>query len=500
MTSPVLELKDITKEYHGVPAVKNVSFSLDEQEVHSIVGENGAGKSTLTKIMAGVVEATRGQIFFENSLVTFKSPAEALRRGIAMVFQETSLVPSLTVAQNLYLGEERLFNRLRGLYIAAQQFLQYLNFPVDPTVDVSSLGAAQKQMVEIARAVHHRARVIIFDEPTASLTPEEKGYFFALMDRLKGSGVSLIFISHTIEDVLAVSDRITILRDGEHVLTENKADLTRETIIRSMVGRALSKELYGREADRRIPRSYGLKVLSVQNISMGKMVRNTSFSIYAGQITGVFGLVGSGRTETAKIVCGLLKRDLFYGGEIKKRGKRIRFRVPRQGVKQGIVYVTEDRKLEGFFETMSIADNLQVNVLAGDDADELTIHRGRIRSIAEYWRKRLNIRAITNSARVAELSGGNQQKVVIARSLVQKPDIIFFDEPTRGVDVGAIAEIHQLIGALADEGLAVVVISSYLPEILNISDRILVCRQGRIVEEFDAYGATEEAIMFAAVH
>jgi simple sugar transport system ATP-binding protein len=500
MSSPLLELRNLTKTYHGVPAVKNVSFDLLEREVHSLVGENGAGKSTLTRMIAGVVEPTEGEILLAGSRVVFGSPAEALKHGIAMVFQETSLVPSLTVAQNLYLGEEKMFNRLRGLYIAAQQFLQSLNFPVDPTVDVSSLGAAQKQMVEIARAVHHRARIIIFDEPTATLTPEEKGYFFALMKRLRDHGVSLIFISHAIEEVLKVSDRVTVLRDGERVITEEIAKLDRDKIIRSMVGRSLSHQLYDREADVRQARGYGHKVLSVQNLSMGKMVRNTSFSIYRGQVTTIFGLVGSGRTEMAKVVCGVLKRDFFYGGEVLKGRKRVRFRVPRQAVKQGIVYVTEDRKLEGFFETMSITDNIQVHVLASEDQKDQLVHRSRMGKIADEWRKRLSIRAITGQARVAELSGGNQQKVVIAKALVQRPDVIFFDEPTRGVDVGAIAEIHQLIGALADEGLAVVVISSYLPEVLNISDRILVCRQGRIVEEFDAAGATEEKIMYAAVH
>ena len=498
--APILELRNITKTYHGVPAVRDVNFTLLEKEIHSIVGENGAGKSTLTKVVAGVIKPTSGEMRLAGELVSFKSPAEALSRGIAMVFQETSLVPSLTVAQNLYLGEEKLFNRLRGLYIAAQQFLQNLNFPVDPTVDVSSLGAAQKQMVEIARAVHHRARVIIFDEPTATLTPEEKGYFFSLMTRLQERGVSIIFISHAIEEVLNISDRITVLRDGLWVLTDRTDELDRDKIIRSMVGRSLSHELYDREAATRPARPYGRKMLSVQNLSMGKMVRNTSFSIFAGQITGIFGLVGSGRTEMAKVVCGILKRDLFYGGEVRKSGDRVRFRVPRQAVNRGIVYVTEDRKLEGFFETMSITDNIQIHVLAREEGNQLLVRRSRISALADKWRQRLSIRAITGGSRVAELSGGNQQKVVIAKALVQRPDVIFFDEPTRGVDVGAIAEIHQLIGSLADEGLAVVVISSYLPEILNISDRILVCRQGRIVEEFDAADATEESIMYAAVH
>jgi simple sugar transport system ATP-binding protein len=496
---PILQLKNVSKEYHGEFAVREVDFVLKGQEIHSLLGENGAGKSTLTKIIAGVVAPTKGEILLDGDPVSFANPAEALQRGIAMVFQETSLIPSLTVAQNLYLGEEKLYNRLRGLYIAAQQFLQSMNFPVDPTADVSSLGAAQKQMVEIARAVHHNARIIIFDEPTATLTPEEKSYFFALVGRLRKDGASIIFISHAIEEALAISDRITVLRDGQRILTEPAKNLDRDKVITSMVGRSLSNELYKQEGNR-IPRPYGRKVLSVQNLSMGKMVRNTSFSIYSGQITGVFGLIGSGRTETAKVIAGVLKRDLFYGGEITKDGERIRFRVPREGMKNGIVYVTEDRKLEGFFETMTIAENIQVHALAKSDSSELIVRRSRIRTLAEKWRKRLNIRAISSGARINELSGGNQQKVVIAKGLVQQPDIVILDEPTRGVDVGAIAEIHQLIGSLADQSLAVILISSYLPEILSTSDRILVCRQGRIVEEFDADAVTEQMIMYAAVH
>jgi simple sugar transport system ATP-binding protein len=416
------------------------------------------------------------------------------------VFQETSLVPSLTVAQNLYLGNEKFLNRLRGIYISAQQFLQSLNFGVDPTMFVSQLGAAQKQMVEIARAVHHKAKVIIFDEPTATLTPEEKHHFFSLIRRLKSDGVSIIFISHALEEALAISDRITILRDGQHVITDDVKKFDRDKIINAMVGRTLSGELYGKAGDKRAPRPYGQKVLSVQNLSMGKMVRNTSFSIYSGQITGIFGLIGSGRTETAKIISGVVKRDFFHGGEVKLEGRSVRYRVPRKAVKDGIVYVTEDRKLEGFFETKSIAENIYLNLLAADLNKGLTVSYSEMMELARHWTEKLNVRAINNSARVVELSGGNQQKVVIARSLVQRPKLIIFDEPTRGVDVGAIAELHHVINQLADSGLAVVVISSYLPEVLNLADRILVSRQGRVVEEFSMEDATEEKIMYAAVH
>jgi simple sugar transport system ATP-binding protein len=497
--TPIVEVRNATKEYRGVPVVKNVSFTLQRGEVHALLGENGAGKSTLTKMISGVVPPTSGEVWIDGAKAELGSPSEALKRGIAMVYQETSLVPSLTVAQNIYLTDAKQFHRLRGIYIAGQQFLQSLNFHVDPTAMVSALGAGQKQMVEIARAVHHNAQVIIFDEPTATLTPEEKHQFFALVERLQGRGVSIIFISHALEEALAIADRITILRDGEHVLTDATATFDREKIVRAMVGRTLSGELYGSYTDRTV-RPAGEKVLSVQNLSMGAVVRNTSFSVFAGQITGIFGLIGSGRTEAAKVVAGVLKRDLFHGGQVRLGGRPVRYRVPRRAVRDGIIYVTEDRKLEGFFETMSIAENIYLAAMAGGQTKSATINMSEMRTLAKEWIAALDVKALNGDARVIELSGGNQQKIVVAKALAQKPKLIIFDEPTRGVDVGAIAEIHHLINRLADEGIAVMVISSYLPEILQLSDRILVCRQGRIVEEFEGHKADEETIMYAAVH
>jgi simple sugar transport system ATP-binding protein len=354
-------------------------------------------------------------------------------------------------------------------------------------------------MVEIARAVHHNAQVIVFDEPTATLTPEEKNQFFSLVERLKLRGVSIIFISHALEEALQIADRITVMRDGQHVVTDATAAFDREKIVRAMVGRSLTGELYGSHRDRKT-RQAGAKVLSVQNLSMGNVVRNTSFSVFAGQVTGVFGLIGSGRTEAAKVVTGVLKRDFFHGGQVQLNGRPVRYRVPRPAVRDGIIYVTEDRKIEGFFETMSIAENIYLGALAGGQTKAATISLREMRTIANEWIAALNVKAINADARVIELSGGNQQKVVVAKALVQKPKLVIFDEPTRGVDVGAIAEIHQLINRLADNDIAVMVISSYLPEILQISDRILVCRQGRIVEEFEGRGADEETIMYAAVH
>ncbi|MEX0405266.1 sugar ABC transporter ATP-binding protein [Aquibium sp. LZ166] len=496
---PLISMRSVTKEYRGVPAIKNIDFDLRPGEIHAVLGENGAGKSTLTKIMAGVTQSSSGKMLLDGKEALFATPAQALANGIAMVFQETSLVPSMSVAQNLFLGEEKLFNRLRGIYIAAQQFMESLNFHVDPWANVATLGAAKKQMVEIARAVRQNARVIIFDEPTASLTPEEKRHFFSLLRNLKQRGVSIIFISHALEEALLIADRITVLRDGELVVTDDASNFDRDKIIRSMVGRSLSGELYKKDARDRT-RKRGKKVLSVQNLSMSRVVKNNSFTIYGGQVTGIFGLIGSGRTETAKILAGIVKRDFFYGGEVRLNGKSVRYRVPRQAVKDGIVYVTEDRKIEGFFETMSIAENIYQAAQAADVGSGTFVSMTQMRELADHWTKALNIRAINSNARVIELSGGNQQKVVIAKALVQKPSVIIFDEPTRGVDVGAISEIHQLVNKLADEGFAIIVISSYLPEILSISDRILVSQAGRIVEEFSPQEATEERIMYAAVH
>jgi simple sugar transport system ATP-binding protein len=497
---PLLEMKGVGKQYRGVAALKNIDFDLRRGEIHAILGENGAGKSTLVKILSGAVTPTHGEIRLNGQAIQIVSPSLARRYGIAMVYQETSLVPSMTVAQNLYLGDEKFFNRLRGTYIDAQQFLQSLNFPVDPTATVQSLGTAKRQMVEIARAVRLKAKVIIFDEPTATLTPEEKHHLFALISRLRKDRVSIIFISHALEEALEISDRITILRDGAHVITDEAKSFTRETIIRHMVGRSLTNELYGGAGARPALRPPGAKVLTVQNLSMQNQVRNTSFSIFAGQVTGVFGLVGSGRTETARIIAGIVKRDAFHGGDVRLGGRSVRYRTPRSAVGDGVVYVTEDRKGDGIFETMSVADNIYVGQISGHESRGILASRSETQALAAHWSKKLNIRALSGDSRVIELSGGNQQKVVIAKALVQNPKLIIFDEPTRGVDVGAIAEIHHLIGSLADDGLAVVVISSYLPEILSLSDRILVARQGRIVEELSPEEATSESVMFAAVY
>jgi ABC-type sugar transport system ATPase subunit len=497
---PVLSISKGSKIYGGVHAIEAVNFDLYPGEVHALVGENGAGKSTLCKAIAGTIRLTSGTYCVDSKPVDFHSPRDALAAGICMVYQETSLVPTMTAAQNIELGNEKLLTRFRTLNIQAQQLLQSLNFQVDPALPVGLLGTAKRQMVEIARAIYNKARIIIFDEPTASLTPEEIIHFFNLVSDLRARGVAIIYISHALEESLKISDRITVLRDGKLIITAKTAEMTREKLVRHMVGRDITQTHYAAQRQNKTRHKGTEKVLTVENVTMGAVVKNMSFSAYAGEVVGIAGLIGSGRTEIAKIILGALKRNLINGGMIYLRGRPIRYRVPKQAINDGICYITEDRKLNGFFETMQIDDNIYVSKLATKAGWSFLLSAFRRNKLANYWVERLKIAALQRRARIVELSGGNQQKVVIAKSLGQDPSIIIFDEPTRGVDVGTIPEIHAQIRRLADEGKAVIVISSYLPEILAVSDRILVARLGRIVAEFDAATATEDKIMYAAIH
>ncbi len=495
---PVLKVVNGSKVYGGVHAIEGVNFDLYPGEVHALVGENGAGKSTLCKAIAGAIRLTSGEMHVDGSRVDFEQPRDALAAGIGMVYQETSLVPTMTAAQNIELGNEKLLTRFRTLNIQAQQLLQSLNFHVDPATPVGLLGTAKKQMVEIARAIYNKARIIIFDEPTASLTPEEIVHFFHLVRDLRARGVAIIYISHALEESLQIADRISVLRDGRLVITAPAKALNRDALVQHMVGRQIAQAVYGRSARHAHERRE--KVLTVENVTMGMVVKNMSFSVYAGEVVGIAGLIGSGRTEIAKIIFGALKRNLVNGGTIRLRGKPIRYRVPRQAIDDGIAYITEDRKANGFFETMTVDDNVYIGKLATHRGFSFLLSRARRSKLANYWVERLKISALQRKARIIELSGGNQQKVVLAKSLGQDPSIVIFDEPTRGVDVGTIPHIHGEIRRLADEGKAVVVISSYLPEILAVSDRILVARTGRIVAEFDAADATQDKILYAAVH
>jgi ABC-type sugar transport system ATPase subunit len=494
--SPVIEMRNVSKRYGKAYALRGVDFDVVAGEIHALLGENGAGKSTMAKIISGATEHDDGELILYGLERHFTEPSQASEAGVTMVYQETSLVEVMTVAQNLFLGDEKWFNRLSPLNIQAREVLESHNFHIRPEVPVGSLGAAQKQMVEIARGVHRHAKLLILDEPTATVTPEEKQQLFMSMEKLKRDGVAIIFITHNLEEALTYADRITVLRDGVLQATMPRAELDRDAIIRMMVGRDVE---YQRLPPNREPGAS--PVLEVDDVTLLPIVRNMSFSAYAGEIVGIAGLVGAGRSEVAMIVGGINKRRRLRGGEIRLNGKPIRYRVPRQARKDGIVYITEDRKLAGFFPHLTIHENIYLGYLSAlDRLRILALPRTR-RAIGEKYVEKFNVRALDpGKAELNELSGGNQQKVVLAKGLTSNPKVVIVDEPTRGVDVGAIEEIHMLIRQLADDGVAVVVISSYLPEILALSDRILVARQGQIVAEFDAADANEESIMFAAVH
>src|ERR1700747_25686 len=360
-SQPVLRVVNGSKIYGGVHAIEGINFDLYPGEVHALVGENGAGKSTLCKAIAGAIRLTAGEIYVDGKQADFDQPRDALAAGICMVYQETSLVPTMTAAQNIELGNEKLLTRFRTLNIQAQQLLQSLNFHVDPATPVALLGTAKKQMVEIARAIYNKARIIIFDEPTASLTPEEIVHFFHLVRDLRGRGVSIIYISHALEESLQIADRITVLRDGKLVITAPARQLTRDALVQHMVGREVAQAVYGRKEKTHQRRE---KVLTVENVTMGMAVKNMSFSVYAGEVVGIAGLMGSGRTEFAKVISAAPKRNPVTGGTIRLRGKPIRYRVPRQAIDDGIAYITEDRKLNGFFETMVVDDNVYIGKLS----------------------------------------------------------------------------------------------------------------------------------------
>jgi len=502
---PLLQIIKGSKVYGGLHAIQDVDFDLRVGEIHGLIGENGAGKSTLCKAIAGAINLTSGEYLIDGERVEFNSPSEALKNGVAMVYQETSLVPSMTVAQNLELGMEKLVTLYSKINIAAQQSQQSLNFNVDPLALVETLGTAKRQMVEIVRAVRHNARIFIFDEPTASLTPEEIQHFFHLLNTLRERGAGIIFISHAIEEALKIADRITVLRDGKLVQTSPAAHMDRAQLVRLMIGRDILTTYYAsHEAVGATPSPAaarrGEKVLSVENVTMGTVVKNMSFSVFAGEVVAIAGLVGSGRTEVAHVICGARKRNFLRGGMIYLRGKPVRYRVPRQAINDGIVYITEDRKENGFFETMTVDENIYIGHLASRAGRRLFYSLSEMKRVADHWIKALSISSLKRSLKIVEYSGGNQQKVVVAKALAQNPAVVIFDEPTRGVDVSTIPQIHAAIRNLAADGKAVVVISSYLPEILAIPDRILVARGGRIVEEMPAAGATEDKIMFAAIH
>lgn len=492
MTKLVL-MEGIEKHFPGVHALKNVSFDLEAGEVHALMGENGAGKSTLMKILSGVYTKDAGSIHAFDAEVTFDSPRAAQDAGIGIIHQELSLMNDLTAAQNIFIGREPrgAFGMLDEAQLnanAAELFTQ-LNIDISPTDQIQGMSVAKQQMIEIAKALSYRSRVLIMDEPTAALTNTEICELFGMIQKLKSEGVGIVYISHRMDEIKEISDRITVMRDGEYVDTVAAANTPIKQIITMMVGRELT------DSKVHIPdRSAAETALEVKGLTRGRMVRDVSFSVKKGEILGFAGLMGAGRTEVARAIFGA---DIPEAGDIIVHGKPVRIHGTRDAVRAGIGYLSEDRKHHGLALGMDLRAN--IGLASMDQVTDVIgrINESKLSKIAQEYIEKLGIRTPSDQQEVRLLSGGNQQKVVIAKWLLRDCDILIFDEPTRGIDVGAKAEIYRLMNQLADEGKAIIVISSELPEVLRLSHRIAVMCEGRLTGILPG-GVEQEAVMALA--
>ena len=496
---PLLEMRNISKTFGASKALSDVSLTAHPGEVHALMGENGAGKSTLMKILSGAYTADPGgSVLIDGEPVALGDPMKARAYGIAVIYQELSLAPNLTVAQNMFLGSEPArygFADRAAMRRRAEPILKQLGIGFSAARMVSELSLGERQMVEIARALTTSARIIVMDEPTTSLTSRETGRLFDVIARLKADGIAVIYISHRMEEIYQLSDRVSVLRDGAYVGTLDRSELSASRLVSMMVGRDLSS-FYKKEHSQ--PGGERPAVLSVRNMGDGVRVHDCSFEARAGEVLGIAGLVGSGRTELARLVYGA---DTPTTGEMRLDGKPVSVHSPRQALDAGIAYLTEDRKALGLFLDMSISDNINIGVIPQDAMRGGFLDFSKARERAQRAVKSLSIRAPGTGINVSALSGGNQQKALLARLLETEPKVVVLDEPTRGVDVGAKSEIYRIIDELARKGIAIVVISSDLPEILGIADRVLVMREGRIAGEI--VGSAErpleqEAIMTLA--
>jgi len=489
----LLEMRDITKRFPGVVALNRVNLNVKRGEVHVLVGENGAGKSTLMKILTGAYSKDEGQIFFMGEELHVKNPREALVRGISMIYQETSLVPHLNVAENIYLGREPLFpsgwlNKSKQ-YDWTEKILKKLHLRFLPTTQITKLGIAQRRMVEIAKALSADSKIMIMDEPTAALTKAEIDELFSLISQLKKTGISVIYISHRLEEITEIGDRVTVLRDGQKISTNEISDVDILSLIRMMVGREVDETLYKKE-DVKI----GEECLRVEGLSRKGDLNDINFTVKKGEILGIAGLVGAGRTELVRAIVGA---DPVDRGKIFIEKKEVKIRSPHDAISAGIGFLPENRRDDGLALDLSVKDNITLA-----NVTRFTrfgwISKSNENSESETYRKDLKIKCQQLNQSVKFLSGGNQQKILIARWLITNTKILICDEPTRGIDVGTKAEIFGLINQLAKKGVAVIMISSYLPEILTMSDRIMVMREGCITARFEREDANQEKILHYA--
>jgi ABC-type sugar transport system ATPase subunit len=489
----ILEVRGVSKRFPGVQALAEVDLSLAAGEVLALVGENGAGKSTLIKILAGALRPDAGEVRLYGCRGELASPAEARRRGIAVMYQEFSLVPALSVAANIFLGRETSAVGViaqRGEWRRARELLEQLGAAnIDPRTPCRALSTAQQQLVEIAKALATDARLLVMDEPTAALSPAESERLLAIARGLRARGLGILFVSHRLEEVLQVADRVMVLRDGRLVAMRPRGEVDREWLIEAMVGRRLEQEFPRRAVAVGEPR------LVVRDLRRGKRVCGVTFSIRRGEVLGLTGLVGAGRSETARLICGADRRD---GGTIEVDGRPVELRSPRDGLRAGIALLPEDRKSQGLVLSHSVRHNFSLPNLPRLSRAGWIVRR-RERCELEHWLSAAHVRIAAAEQPAGQLSGGNQQKLLLARWLAARCEVLLFDEPTRGVDVAAKFEIYQLINNLAAAGKAVLLISSELPEVMGMCDRILVMQAGRIRGELVAAEATQEQIMRLAV-
>lgn len=483
----ILTLKNITKEFPGVKALDDVTINIERGTIHGLVGENGAGKSTLIKVLAGIYQPNKGEIILDGKPCRFNSPIEARRAGISVVHQEIKLAEPLSVAENMFLGNVQLKNGLvdwKGMRRRAREIVEDLGMDIDINAQVSSLTVAKKQIVEIMHAINNNSRILIMDEPSAVLTDRELEVMFRIVKQLRDEGITIIYISHRLDEIFGLCSNVSVLRDGRHIDTIPVASIDRQGLINMMVGREMGQE-YPKEVG-----NVGGTILEVKNLSRG-ILQDISFEVKSGEVFGISGLVGAGRTELARAILGIDKPE---SGEVYVRGKKVHYRTFADAIRDGLGLIPEDRKLQGLVQIMSVKRNTTlVNM-------KRVLRAGVISSsleetLSKEYADKLHVVTPSMETEVQYLSGGNQQKVVIAKWLFQNSEILFLDEPTRGIDVGAKAEIYRLINRMAKEGKTIIMISSEMPELLGMCDRIMVMHEGHKMGELNAAEATQEKIM-----
>ncbi|MEH7127489.1 sugar ABC transporter ATP-binding protein [Neobacillus drentensis] len=491
--TPVIEMKGISKAFSGNRVLDQVDFQLLRGEIHALMGENGAGKSTLIKILTGIYERDAGKVFIKGKEVHFKNPKEAEQMGIAVIHQELNIIPYLTVYENMFLGKELTVGRFgitrdKEMKKKTKEYLDRLGIEIDPNTEAGNLSVGQQQMIEIARAVAANTEVLIMDEPTAALTDREIEALFKVIDSLKKQGVGIVYISHRMEEIFQICDRISVLRDGQFIDSKEVAKTNFDEIVKLMVGRQLGERFPERNT------KIGQERFKVENLTSKGSFENISFSVHQGEIVGVAGLMGAGRSEIMQAIFGYRALD---GGKMFIDGKEVTIKSPYEAITAGIAFVTEDRKSQGLILDLSVRENLSITTLDKISNKSVVSSKTEISLVNEMIEK-LHVKTSGREISVKSLSGGNQQKIVIGKWLGIHPKILILDEPTRGVDVGAKKEIYQLMNDLTKQGVSIIMVSSELPEILGMSDRVLVIHEGKLANVLNKSEATQENIMQSA--